>query len=158
MVTYLKEDFNYDADLLVEDSLDSAGAVSAITASQAGKVLDVAKVIDMGDGKAEGYMICDIDAIVLAADENYEIKIQGTNTAAFGGTDIVDLAMVELGHADTLVGGSAIGAAGDRFAVPFRNVQNGTVYRYVRLYIVVLNGTAESITLTAWLSITRQNA
>jgi hypothetical protein len=50
MTTYLKEDFLYDADLLLEDSLDSAGDVSAIVASQVGKVLDVAKIIDLGDG------------------------------------------------------------------------------------------------------------
>ncbi|GAG42838.1 unnamed protein product [marine sediment metagenome] len=50
MTTYLKEDFVYDADLVLEDSLDSAAAVSAIVASQAGTLLDVAQVIDLGDG------------------------------------------------------------------------------------------------------------
>lgn len=155
MTTYLKEDFLYDASLLLEDSLDSAGAVSAITASQVGKVLDVAKQIDLGDGLIEGNMIIDIDAIVLATDENYEIKLQGTNTTGFG-SDFVDLAMRELGHADTVVGTAAIGAAGNRFVLPFRTVHNGTVMRYVRAYIVVLNGTAESITYNAWLTINRK--
>ncbi len=157
MTTYLKEDFVYDSELLVEDSLDSAGAVSAITASQAGKVLDVAKVLDIGDGLVEGVMVCDIDAIEVGTDEYYLLKIQGTNTAAFGGTDIFDLAQVKLGHADTLVGGTAIGAAGDRLIVPFRNEQNGTVYRYLRAYTEVYNGTAETITWTGWLSIKRKN-
>ncbi len=158
MTTYLKEDFLYDAGLLLEDSLDSAGAVSAIVASQVGKVLDVAKVLDLGDGLIEGNMIVDIDAIVLATDENYEIKLQGTNTAAFGDADFEDLSMLELGHADTLVGNAAIGAAGDRHVVPFRNVKNGTVLRYVRAYALILNGSAESITYNAWLTINRKGA
>ena len=155
MTTYLKEDFPYDVDMAIEDSLDSAGDTSAIVASQAGKLLDVATEIDLGDGRIEGYMIVDIDAIVLTTDENYEIKLQGTNTSGFG-SDFVDLAMLELGHADTVVGTAAKGAAGDRYVVPFRNVNNGTVLRYVRAYIVVLNGTGESITYQAWLSIKRK--
>ena len=155
MVTYLKEDFLYDDDLLLEDSLDSDGASSPIVASQAGKVLDVAKQVDLGDGKSEGYMIVDIDAIVVSTDENYVIKLQGTNTSGFG-SDFVTLAEVELGHADTVVGTTAIGAAGDRFVVPFRNEQNGTVMRYVRAYLEILNGTGESITTTIWLAIHRK--
>lgn len=155
MTTYLKEDFLYDVDMALEDSLDSAGDTSAIIASQAGKLLDVATEIDLGDGRVEGYMVVDIDAIVVTTDENYEIKLQGTNTSGFG-SDFVDLAMLELGHADTVVGTAAKGVAGDRYVVPFRNVCNGTVMRYVRAYIVVLNGTGESITYQAWLSIKRK--
>lgn len=155
MTTYLKEDFLYDADMALEDSLDSAGNSSPIVASQVGKLLNVATEIDIGDGLVEGCMIVDIDAIVVATDENYEIKLQGTNTSGFGG-DFVDLAMLELGHADTVVGTAAKGAAGDRYVIPFRNVSNGTVMRYVRAYILVLNGTGESITYQAWLSINRK--
>lgn len=153
MTTYLKRDLNFDADLMLEDSLDSAGAVSAITASQVGKVLDVAKVVDLGDGFVLGNMVVDLDAIEVGTDENYEIKLQGTQTAAFGGADFVDLAMLELGHSDTLVGNASVGAAGDRFVVPFDNEQNGEVYRYVRAYLLILNGTAETITTNIWLSL-----
>ncbi len=155
MTTYLKDDFLYDVDLALEDSLTDAGAVSAITASQAGKLLDVAKEIDLGDGVVEGYMIVDIDAIVQTTDENYEIKLQGTNTSGFGG-DFVDMAMLELGANETLVGSVDRGAAGARYVVPFRNVDNGTVLRYVRAYVVVLGAVDGSITYQAWLSIKRK--
>ena len=155
MTTYLKEDFLFDADLVLEDSLDANGDAEAITSSAAGSVLGVAQVIDLGDGLAEGYMIVDIDAIVVAADEDYTIKLQGTQTAAFGGADFVDLAMLKLGHADALVGNASAGAAGDRFVIPFRNEQNGEVYRYVRAY-TLMSGTGESITATMWLSIKRK--
>ena len=155
MTTYLKEDFLYDADLVLEDSLDSDGVAAAIEASAAGSVLGEAQVIDLGDGLAEGYMIVDVDAIVVAADEDYTIKLQGTQTAAFDGADFVDLAMLKLGHANALVGDASAGAAGDRFVIPFRNEQNGEVYRYVRVYLEIADGTGESITTTIWLSIKR---
>lgn len=162
MTTYLKEDFLYDADLLLEDSLDSAGNVSAITASQVGKVLDVAKIIDLGDGLVEGYMIVDIDAIdISAADELYEIFLQGAQSATFATAGLVrNLAALELGSGELLTNATATtgdqGAAGDRYVVPFRNELNGTVYRYVRAYQQIANGTGETITDKIWLTIKRK--
>uniref|UniRef100_A0A6M3LEC4 Uncharacterized protein n=1 Tax=viral metagenome TaxID=1070528 RepID=A0A6M3LEC4_9ZZZZ len=162
MTTYLKEDFVFDADLVLEDSLDSAGAVSAIIASQAGTVLDVAKVVDLGDGVVEGYMIVDIDEILCsAADVLYEIWLQGSNVAAFATAGLIrNLAGLELGAGELLTNATATtgdqGAAGDRYVVPFRNVINGTVYRYVRVYQEIANGTGETITDTIWLSIKRK--
>lgn len=162
MTTYLKDDFLYDDALLLEDSLDSAGAVSAIVASQAGKVLDVAQVIDLGDGLVEGYMIVDIDAILCsAADVLYEIFLQGSNVAAFATAGVVrNLAALELGAGELLTNATATtgdqGAAGDRYVVPFRNELNGTVYRYVRVYQEIANGTGETITDTIWLALKRK--
>ena len=156
MTTYLKEDFLKDAELVLEDSLDTDGVAAAIETSVAGSLLTVAQVIDLGDGLVEGVMVCDIDAIEVGTDEDYTIKLQGTQTAAFGGADFVDLAMLKLGHADALVGNASAGAAGDRFVIPFRNEQNGEVYRYVRAYTLMdAVGTGESITATMWLSIKR---
>jgi len=161
MTTYLKEDFVFDADLVLEDSLNSAGAVSAIVASQAGTVLDVAKVIDLGDGVVEGYMIVDIDAILCsAADVLYEIFLQASNVAAFATAGLIrNIAALELGAGELMTNATATtgdqGAAGDRYVVPFRNVINGTVYRYVRVYQELVNGTGETITDTIWLSIKR---
>ena len=162
MTTYLKEDFLFDANLVLEDSLNSAGAVSAIVASQAGLNLDVAKIIDLGDGVVEGYMIVDIDAIVTdAADLLYEIWLQGAQSATFATAGLVrNLAGLELGAGELLTNATATtgdeGAAGDRFVVPFRNVINGVVFRYVRAYLEIANGTGETITTTIWLSIKRK--
>ena len=156
MTTYLKEDFLRDAELVLEDSLDTNGDAAAIETSVAGSLLTVAQVIDLGDGLVEGVMVCDIDAIEVGTDEDYTLKIQGTQTAAFDGADFVDLAMLKLGHANALVGDASAGAAGDRFVIPFRNEQNGEVYRYVRAYTYMASGgAAESITWTGWLSIKR---
>ena len=157
MTTYLKEDFLYDADLVLEDSLDANGDAEGAVESAAGALLTVPQVIDLGDGLVEGVMVCDIDAIEVGTDEDYTIKLQGTQTAAFDGADFVDLAMLKLGHANALVGNASAGAAGDRFIIPFRNEQNGEVYRYVRAYTYMASGgAAESITWTGWLSIKRK--
>ena len=162
MTTYLKEDFVYDADLLLEDSLTSAGAVSAIVESQVGKVLDVAKIVDLGDGLVEGYMIVDIDAILCsAADVLYEIFLQGSQSATFATAGAVrNLAALELGSGELMTNATATsgdeGAAGNRYVVPFRNEVNGEVFRYVRAYLELADGTGESITTTIWLSIKRK--
>jgi len=161
MTTYLKEDFVYDADLLLEDSLSSVGAVSAIVASQEGKVLDVAKIIDLGDGLVEGYMIVDLDAILTsAADVLYEIHLQCAASATFATAGLVrTLATLELGAGELLFNGTGTtgdqGAAGERYVIPFRNEVAGTVYRYVRVYQQIANGTGETITDTIWLTIKR---
>lgn len=162
MTTYLKEDFLYDASLLLEDSLDSAGAVSAITAAQVGKVLDVAKVLDVGDGVVEGYMIVDIDAIDVTsqADLLYAVLLQATNVAAFATAGLVrDIARVDLGAGEMLTNAQSTtgdqGAAGNRYVIPFRNVINGTVYRYLRSYSLQ-EGTGDTITMNVWLTIKRK--
>ena len=163
MTTYLKEDFLFDANLMLEDSLDSAGDVSAIVASQAGTLLDDETIIDLGDGVVEGYMIVDIDAIMVATNENelYEIWLQGAQSSTFATAGLVrNLAGLELGPGTMLTNGTAAtgdqGAAGDRYVIPFRNVINGTVYRYVRVYQELADGTGETITDTIWLSIKRR--
>ena len=160
MTTYLKEDFLYDADLVLEDSLDTNGDVAAIdgAASYAGSILAVETVIDLGDGLVEGYMIVDIDDIEPHGnDELYIIKLQGNNDGDFADATAYDLAQISIGAGEVLANGTDgtdVGAAGDRFVVPFRNEQNGTVYRYVRC-IQVLTGALADITDTIWLSIKR---
>jgi len=163
MTTYLKEDFLYDADLVLEDSLDSNGDVAATTgaASTAGTLLTVDQIIDLGDGVVEGVMIVDIDEIDVAADADllYEIFLQGSQEAAFDTGGLVrNLAALELGCGELLTNGTTDtgdqGAAGDRYVIPFRNVINGTVYRYVRVMQETADGDA-TITDTIWLSIKR---
>ena len=87
MGTAIRRNKTYDTLLELQDS-------DTLTASQAGEVDGSAIVRDIGLGLFEGDALIDITAITMTTDELYTIKIQGTNTAAFGGTDIVDLATV----------------------------------------------------------------
>ena len=159
MTTYLKEDFLKDAELVLEDSLDTDGVAAAITSSAAGSVLGVAQVIDLGDGLAEGYMIVDVDAIVVGTDALYAITLQGNNDGDFANATTYDLVQINIGAGESLfnaTAGNDAGSAGSRLIVPFRNEQDGTVYRYVRVY-QTLSGSSDtpSITDTIWLSIKR---
>jgi len=149
----------YDADLVLEDSLDTNGDAEAITSSAAGSLLTVAQIIDVGDGLVEGYMIVDVDAIVEDTDALYAITLQGNNDGDFADATAYDLAQVNIGAGESLFNATPatdVGAAGSRFVVPFRNEQDGTVYRYVRVYQTLSGGSdVESITDTIWLSIKR---
>ena len=144
----------YDADLLLEDSLDNAGASSPIVASQAGKVLDVATYRDLGSGLVKGDMVVDVSALVVSTnDDIYTIVLQGSNTTAFTANVSVGLAQIKLGHTTPLIAAQVVGGTSvvGRYIVPFSNEVAGTHYRYVRAYTIVA-GTGASITHKAWLT------
>lgn len=138
MGTATKRDRTYDSLLELQDE-------DTLTASQAGEVDGSAVVRDIGLGLFNGDAVIDITAITMTTDELYTIKIQGTNTAAFGSTDIVDLATVPFGANELLVGGTDTPVG--RTILPFNNHQQGVSYRYIRAYITTVDAD-ESITLS----------
>jgi len=144
----MRRDFNYDSDLLLEDGLDSAGADSPIDATQAGKVLNVAKVVDFGAGLFDGNMIIDVEDMEVGTDEYYTFTFQ-VSAASFSG-DIQDQTGIKLGIAASLIG--TTDSADGRYVVPVTNEKAGTIYRYGRVYITVYNGTGETILPRVWLS------
>lgn len=129
----------YDSELL----LNSAGLVAASAAGS--------EVIDTGGGFTDGVIITDVSAIeVDTGDELYTFSLQGTNTAAFGGTDIVDLVMFNMGDAAVLVGDADLGIG--RVVTPFRNQFQETVYRYLRIYLTIAGTIVTGINYTCYLS------
>lgn len=136
-----KRNRTYDSLLELQDS-------DTIEESQAGEVGGAAVVRDVGASLFEGDAIIDISAITCTTDELYEISIQGTNTAAFASTDIVDLAIFPAGAGEVLAAATAgVDTPTGRTILPFNNEQSGTVYRYIRAYIKTVDA-SESITLT----------
>lgn len=125
----------YDAETLLHKP-----TTAAITTSGAGVVGVAAKVIDLGD--AESRMDC--KAIVEVADASVgtnekhviNIQISDDNFAA----DIYNVATLELGNATQLVGDTDL--ASGRFELPFCNVHNGVVKRYVRTFATVTNASS----------------
>lgn len=124
--------FTFDSDLELKAS-------ASVTSSAAGSI-----IVDLGAGLVEGYMVLDVSAVEVAStDEIYDIVLEGSNVAAMT-SGSVSLARIQMGNctapadADTGTG---------RFAVPFRNEQNGTAYRYVRVYTVVA-GTIDTTGIT----------
>lgn len=131
------ESFTYDNATL----LKAAGLVAT---SAAGSV-----ILDVGNALLDAYLVIDVSAIEVAStDEIYDICLEGSNVAAMD-SGSVTLARIQMGNAtapadaDTDVG---------RFVVPFRNEQNGTLYRYIRVYTVVAGTVATGINYSAYIA------
>ena len=118
-------------------------ASGAITASANGTI------IDLGDGIVDQLAVVDLTAITTggAANESYNIAIEGSNTADMT-TGAV--ALVSKNFGDGVVPMDADLTALGRYAIPFRNEEGGTIYRYVRLTTTIA-GTAPSINFSAFI-------
>lgn len=138
-----QKDITYDADLQLHDG------VAAITADGGGVVGGSAKILDLGEGRADGRAIIDLDALTTggAAPETYDIIAQFSDSPTFA-SGIVNGPRLKFGAAAS-TGASAANAAGERHELPFASEVNGEVYRYMRLYVDVA-GTAPSIDFTAF--------
>jgi hypothetical protein len=122
-------------------SLKDAGLVAE---SAAGSV-----ILDLGAGFVEGDVVIDVSAIEVAnGDEKYTVHLEGSNVAAMT-SGSVTLANLPLGNA-TAPADAATGAG--RFVLPFRNEQNGTLYRYVRIYTTVAGSIASGINFSAFIA------
>lgn len=106
-------------------------------------------ILDLGAGLVNGNLVIDVSAIEVATgNEKYTIHLEGSNVAAMT-SGSVTLANIPLGNA-TDPADAATGTG--RFVVPFRNEQNGTNYRYVRIYTLVAGTIATGINFAAFLA------
>ncbi len=129
--------FTYDDDLNLQDA-------GLIAASANGDY-----IVDLGDGVFDGFMVIDVTAVEVAStDEIYDIYLEGSAVAAMTSGSVA-LSQIRMGNAsDPADADTGIG----RFAVPVRNEQNGTIYRYVRLRAVVAGTIATGINLSSFLA------
>jgi hypothetical protein len=119
--------------------------------------------VGSGAGRSDGVWVLNIPAMDLASgDESYRFHLLGSNDSAFGpgNVDLLgfhDFAAASAGRIiPTLMGPSlAAGGAASRVYVPFVNLRQGLVYRYLRCRVVI-GGTTPSITVTSWLSFARE--
>lgn len=109
--------------------------VAAITASAAGVVGAAAKTLDLGDAVSamNAKAIVEVAAVSTGAGEKSVITIQASDDDF--AADIVTLATVELGDAAQIPGDVDQGAG--RYELPFTNVNNGAVKRYIRSYATI---------------------
>lgn len=133
----LYSQFTYDDDLNLQDA-------GLIAASANGDY-----IVDLGDGIFDGFMVIDVTAVEVASgDEIYDIYLEGSNVAAMTSGSVA-LSQIRMGNAsDPADADTGTG----RFAVPVRNEQNGTVYRYVRVRAVVAGTIATGINLSSFLA------
>ena len=124
----LHSQFTYDDALNLKD----AGLVGSTTTETT--------IVDLGAGFVDGFLVVDVSAVEVAStDEIYLICLEGSNVAAMSSGSVC-LAQIEMGNATAPADADT---ATGRFIIPFTNEQNGTVYRYVRLYTEVA-GTIDS--------------
>lgn len=138
----------YTHDTLLE--MKDAGLVASSAAAQVGgsnKILDLGGAVEVN-----GELIIDITAIETAStDEIYTIMLEGSNSSSFA-SGIEDLALLRVGHATALTGGNDTTSTVGRYRIPFRNERNGTTYRYLRVYTLVVGTIATGINYTARLA------
>ena len=133
----LYSQFTYDNSLL----LKAAGLVASTTTEST--------ILDLGAGLVDGYLVLDVSACEVASnDEIYLVCLEGSNVAAMS-SGSVTLAQIELGNA-TAPADADTGTG--RFVVPFRNEQNGTIYRYARIYTEVAGTIATGINFVAFIA------
>ncbi|MBK7822999.1 MAG: hypothetical protein IPJ61_18620 [Tessaracoccus sp.] len=129
--------FTYDDAL----SLKDAGLVATTTTEST--------IVDLGEGLFDGYLVLEVTAVEVATgDEIYDVCLEGSTVSGMASGSVC-LSRIKLGNApapadaDTDVG---------RFVVPVRNEQNGTLYRYVRIYTAVAGTVATGINFSAFLA------
>lgn len=142
----------FDINLLMKD----AGLIAADGATA---VSSVAKILDTGSAVAEYHadLVVDVTAIEIATgDEHYEIVVQGSSSSTFASA-VTCLSSLRIGDGSALA--TLLGAAGvtvddstGRYILPFRNEKNGTIYRYVRVWVSVTGAIATGINFTAYVA------
>jgi len=138
--------------------LELHDGASAVTATGLGQVDAAAQIVDLkqgassgtaGDGmETHGEFVVDVSAIdQTTGDELYTMILEGSNASDFA-SGIVQLAVLQLGDEDTMLGNCDIDMETGRYVVPFTNEKNDVFYRYVRVAFVI-GGTSPSITCHA---------
>lgn len=133
----LYSQFTYDADL----ELKAAGA---LTTSTDGDILDI------GAGLVDGYLVFDVTDIETGSgNEIFTVSLEGSNVAAMTSGSVC-LAKKVFGN--LVVPMDAALSADGRYVVPFRNEENGTTYRYVRLSTLIAGTISNGINFSCFIA------
>jgi hypothetical protein len=132
--------FTVDKSLLLKDA-------TLIGSSAAAQVGGADKILDIGTGGFEGYVIIDWTACEAATNEIYSIEVQFSSSATFA-TDVWIGALVRLGHASVTFETVDTTATGRR-VIPFSNEINDTQFQYMRIYTRVAGTVATGINYSA---------
>jgi hypothetical protein len=122
----------------------------AITASGAGTVASVARVVNVGTGIIDAVLVIDVNALdITTGDEGYVLVLQGSDSPTFA-SNIQNLAIHRAGDS-TVTGESADSVIG-RKTIPFNNqARDGSALPYLRIYATV-SGTTPSVDFRAWIT------
>lgn len=129
--------FTYDDAL----SLKDAGLLATSTDGS---------ILDLGPGLVDGFLVIDLSACEVATgDEIYTVSLEASNVAAMTSGSVC-LAKKVFGNLVVPMD-AALSAAG-RYVIPFRNEENGTLFRYVRLSTLIAGTIATGINFSAFIA------
>jgi len=138
------KDATFDYAMLMSDGVLCAASAPA-------EVGAAAKIINLGAAvRIDGRVMVDITVMDVGDnDELDDIVVQGSSSSTFGAA-IQNLGQLSVGSAGghtTRGDGAALDVVG-HYEIAFTNEQNGTSYRYLRLYNII-TGTNTGITYVA---------
>lgn len=108
------------------------------------------RILKIGRGRNDFSWVVDVSAIEIASnDEVYTFLLQGSNSATFA-SGIVNLAMLQLGATEVLLGGAGDSVVG-RYMLGVANDMLAD-YDYVRLNVIIAGTIAVGITFSSWLT------
>jgi hypothetical protein len=114
-----------------------------VTTSAAMTVSSSAKIVNVGAAHFKGDAVFDVSTVDnTEGDDVSRILIQGSNSATFA-TGNVNLAERSFGDA-ALTGETSDNLGDERLVVPFENIREGTIYQYIRGYVLAA-GTGPSM-------------
>lgn len=121
-----------------------------LTASGAGQVGGVNRVVNLGTGIVSAAFVVDISALDnSSADETYDIRLQVSSDPSFA-TDVTIAARVVGGASAVTAGQDTMGVG--RRSVPFNNIgEDGAAKPYARVYLAA-GGTTPSINFAAMIT------
>lgn len=107
-------------------------------------------IINLGEGLVDGFIVIDMTACEIASgNEIYTISLEGSNVAAM---DSGSVCLAKKVFGNLVVPMDAALSASGRYVIPFRNEENGTIFRYVRLSTLVAGTIATGINFSAFLA------
>ena len=148
---------------IVDDLLDlwSTGATLSPGRGAWGRdAAGAALTIDTGGGFTEGFMVVDVSTSVkapaAASAPQFNLFLEGSNTAGGAFTTGVPLALLQFGRAGYAIKASPAFTASvlgtGRWLVPFTNDFGGSLYRYLRMYVTTGGTLKSGIQFSAFLS------
>jgi hypothetical protein len=139
-----RKDRTYDHALLLHDS------ASSISSSAAGLVGGAAAILDLGQGRVDATVVVDVTALDVGAGDEATVFAQvsdgGPDDTAFEAGNWIAAGALILG--DVTLNGSKADSVVGRYELSFSNEINGTIYRYLRLYLLV--AASGALTYTAF--------
>lgn len=129
----------FDSDLVLKANYALGAGAGTVFGLDAGGGAPI--VLNVGTGLFKGCCMVDLSALIVGANEEYHLTVQGGDDAAF--TNSVPLATLSFGDATNIVGLSGDSTPG-RYKIYFDNECNGTYYPFIRLQIRTVVGTANA--------------